>query len=332
MIEKLKSLKKDSKLASSHFEFLNKGLACHALCLLEYAGILSKLKKKQGKLFLNSIEEAKNPHLLRAALSTLVGAKVLNLKNDAYSLTPLGMSLAENVGTLMLPFVGYKNLIAKQYHLLDHPNDWEDSEINYEAIAIASINFGIHHLDPILIELVKYIRPKGTLCDLGCGTGEKLVKICNETNIHGLGIEKCPQVINQSLKYTQKNSNVEVIQGDIKNLKGIWEDVELGIISFVLHDITCEKECVNFLGSLKEHFPRMRCFIVVDIVSMSEDLPTIMPGFDYVHGLQGITPRNYRESRKVFSESGFKVINEITIPNMPNTFIWVLEPKQTILT
>jgi hypothetical protein len=70
--------------------------------------------------------------------------------------------------------------------------------------------------------------------------------------------------------------------------------------------------------------------VVVDIVSLSEKIPTIMPGFDYVHGLQGITPRNYEETLEIFERSGYRVFQEFSVPNMPNTFIWILMPNKNI--
>ena len=30
-----------------HFDFLSKGLACHALCLLKYVGLLDRMVKKE---------------------------------------------------------------------------------------------------------------------------------------------------------------------------------------------------------------------------------------------------------------------------------------------
>ncbi len=303
-------------------DFVTIGLACHALCLIEYAGVLETIKN-EGTLRESRLQKYKNHHLVRAALVTLVGAKILALTNNAYSLTDLGKILTRNIGALMLPFVGYRSLLAKQFELLDNPTSWKDSDIDYSAIALSSIEFGLQDLDPIVLDIFKTIKPKGTICDLGCGTGKKLAKIGEATNCSGLGIEKNAKVIKESEKFTSQRS--EIIRGDITNLKGIWEDVEVVMISFVYHDINPMKKCIKFLNSIHKHFPRSRCLIVIDIVSLSENLPSIMPGFDYVHGLQGITPRSYEETLETFAKANFNILREIDVPNMPNTFIWVLE-------
>ena len=98
------------------------------------------------------------------------------------------------------------------------------------------------------------------------------------------------------------------------------------MIGFVFHDINPITKSVKFLKSIHEHFPRMRCLIVIDIVSLSESFPTMLPGFDYVHGLQGITPRSYEETLEAFEKAHFKIIDEVSVPNMPNTFLWVVKP------
>lgn len=310
-----------------HFAFTAIGLACHALCLVENAGILNLLKH-EGEFRHRQLQNYRNPHLVRAALVTLVGAKVLTIANDTYSLTDLGENLARNMGTIMLPFIGYRKLLAKQLELFQNPADWKDSEIDYPAIALSSIEFGLHNLDPLLLNVFKSLQPKGTICDLGCGTGEKLVKICEALNINGLGIEKQHTVIEESKQFTKHCSQVEIIHGDIFNLKGVWEDIEIAMISFVYHDINPFNRCIKFLNSIYDHFPRLRCLVIADIVSLSETVPSIMPGFDYVHGLQGITPRSYEETIDTFAKANFKIFKEIVVPNMPNTFVWIIKQNK----
>lgn len=296
------------------------------MCLIERSGILKRLAEGE-EIELSCLDTFPNPALILVALNTLVGSRILNLKNKTYKLTKLGQRLADNISDIVLPFVGYAKLLSKQFQLLENPDISLDDDIDYQSIALASVGFGLDNLDPILLKLFENINPKGTICDLGCGTGEKLVKICSLLNIPGLGIEKSKEVIRASHEFTADNSQVEVIEGDATALEGIWEDVEVAMMSFVYHDIRSESSCESFLKSLRKHFPRLRLFVVIDIVSISEDLPTIMPGFDYVHGLQGFSPRDYESTVNTFSLGGFKNIQEIKVPNMPNTFIWALKPN-----
>ncbi|MCB1116840.1 MAG: hypothetical protein KDK71_10265, partial [Chlamydiia bacterium] len=293
------------------------------LCLLEQAGILSSLLEK-GSYGEEEIDKAPNPPLLRSALVTLVDAGILKWEDETFLLTDFGRYLGENIGTFLITFVGYRKLLAKQEVLLNHPKQWDDSEIDYQSVAVSSINFGHRFVDPILIEIVKEMHPKGTICDLGCGTAEKLVNLCAAAQTSGLGFEKDQKVVKKSKAFTKGHPEVEVIEADITKLKGIWEDVEIGFIGMVLHDFD-EEESLSFLRSLTEHFPRMRSLIIFDIVTMSKEIPTILPGFDYVHGLQGIRPRTHRENLEIFEKAGYALLKEVVVPHMPNTYIWVLK-------
>lgn len=308
-------------------EFVSIGLACHALCLIDHAGILKKMDE-MGVFNERQIFEFNNPHLIRSALITLVGAKILQLKDHGYTLSKLGKQLAKNIGLITVPLNGYRKLFSKQFQLLQNPVI-KDSDIDFGALALASIDFGVSDLDPLLLNLFGAIKPRGTICDLGCGTGERLVKICKTLNSPGLGIEKSDQAIVQGKKYTRDYSKVEIVKGDITDLKDVWEDVEIVTMSFVCHDINSFNKCSQMLHSFQNNFPRMQYLILVDIVSLSEKVPSIMPGFDYVHGLQGITPRTYEETCEVFKKAKYAISQEIPVPNMPNTFVWILKPTKS---
>src|SRR5581483_7756710 len=136
------------------------------------------------------------------ALVTLVASKALAFSNNKFFITDLGRRLKDNISTIKLPLVGYGNLLAKQLRLANDPKDWKETDIDYLAVAMSSIGFG-SDLDSILLDLFRIIKPKGTICDLGCGTREKLLKICNAINTSGLGIERDLKVIKASQKFVK---------------------------------------------------------------------------------------------------------------------------------
>lgn len=309
---------------NASIQFISSGIACHALCLLDYIGIL-KILLNDKKINKKQIKNFKNPALVQAALITLNGAKILELKNNQYFLTKLGQYVIKKISFITMPLIGYKRLFFNQFSLYDNPNSFNIKDIDFAKVALASIDFGKYDLDPLLIDLFKAIQPRGTICDLGCGTAEKLVKICQITNCHGLGIEQSKKAIQESKKFTKNNPNIEIINDSIMTLDGIWEDVTIAMISFVLHDISSNVDCAKILQSYKINFPMMKYLIVVDIVSPSDKNPANLPGFDYVHGLQGFFPRNYDETIQTFQKSGYSVEKEIAVQYMPNTYIWVLK-------
>ncbi len=308
-------------------EFVAIGMACQALCLLEQANIL-KILLDVGFFSINNFKKFKNPSLIKAAMFSLMKTNIIWYENKKYFLTDFGRHLVKKNGFITLPFIGYRKLINRQIELLKNPNSFDISEIDFEAIATSSVSFGKKDLNPLLLNVFEEINIRGTICDLGCGTGEKLIEICRNLNLPGLGIERDPKVVNKTRKHLKNFPNISIIKGNIFDLKGIWEDVTAVLISFVLHDITSRTQSEKILKSYKNHFPRMKCLIVVDIVSYSKTKPSIMPGFDYVHGLQGFIPPTYEKNLETFERAGYKILREYEVPNMPNTFIWILQPKR----
>ena len=305
----------------NYVEFVAIGLSCHGLCLLQRIGVLKKIKNT-GSIHLSDIESYNNTALIRSVFLTLTEAKVTQVKNKHYYLTELGEHLLENIGAIMLPFVGYQKLLSKQFQLVDSPQEWNLGDIDFPEVAAASTQFGKNNFNPALLKTINLLSPKRTICDLGCGSGAKLAEICKATKSQGLGIEQSFDTVKAAKQMLQKNSDLEIIQGDILSLDGIWEEVEIVMTSFVYHDIPTKKTG-TFLLSLKKHFPRFRYIIIADIVSPSEDIKSIMPGFDYVHGLQNMSPRHYKATLQTFTDADFRVVQEIYVPNMPNTYIWV---------
>lgn len=310
----------------SPIDFAFAGIACHALCLLEVAGVLKTLDR-YGSFLAERTNTFNNPPLIRAAWATLIGARIVTLKDGAYQFTPLGKQLSQNIGLLTVPLVGYRKLFEKQGELLSQPCAFLDTDIDFLGIAQASTQFCPQCIDPVLIQLLEHSGIKGTLCDLGCGLGMRLAHVCAKLGCPGLGIEQSNDTIAMSKHYTS-GADVEIVQGDITQLNGVWEDVSCVLMGFVLHDIRPLEKGLQLLQSLKKHFPRMQRFVSVDIAAFSEATLTSLPGFDYVHGLLGFSPRTYEETRALFREANYTLCHEKPIPEMPNTFVWVLEPPK----
>lgn len=309
-------------------DFVLIGLSCHALCLAHKMGILNRIHNF-GKFSDDDIDKSKNIPLAKAILNTLTASGIFKRSSREYCLTPLGESLYSRIGSITMPFAGYGQLLAKQFLLMDNPNAWNEADIDHNSIADSSVNFGENDLDPIIISIISRLNPKHTVCDLGCGSAKKLAMIARQFNVLGIGFDKSQKVVNAGRKIHKSDKRIELIQADICQLQGIWEDVEIGLVSFVMHDLHTA-EASAFLHNLHNHFPRMKHLVVADIVTYSEKVPSIMPGFDYVHGLQGILPRTYEETIKLFEDVNLDVLEEASVPNMPNTFIWTLDLQKII--
>jgi hypothetical protein len=220
-------------------------------------------------------------------------------------------------------FDGYIPLMAKQLDIAQGKVPNPSKYINGSSVALSSIQFGSDEVDPLVIEVIKGLKPKRTICDLGCGTADRLIKVCQATGLPGLGLDDDSGAFRLAARLTRDNPNISVEKGDVSHLKGIWEDVEILMQSFMLHDINPESEALRMLKSYKDHFPHCKYLIVVDIVAIEDDSSVHMPGFDYVHGLQNIEPRKYQEVVSLFQKAGYKIKKEYQV-GMPHTYLWIL--------
>lgn len=302
-------------------DFVSAGIACHAFALVDRIGILDVFKTK-GFFDLKELGHYKNPPAIKAALNSLKVADILEREHSRYFLTKLGQQLVKERGLITMLFDGYSPLMANQLDIAEGKVPEPSKYINGSSVALSSIQFG-EEVDSLIIETVKGLKPKRTICDLGCGTADRLVKVCGATGLPGLGLDDHAGTLRLASLMTKNYPQISVEKGDVSHLKGVWEDVEILMQSFMLHDIDPEVEAVQMLKSYKDHFPHFKYLIVVDIVAIEDNSQEHMPGFDYVHGLQSIEPRKYQETLSLFHKAGYKIKKEVQI-GMPNTYLWVL--------
>lgn len=309
-------------MKNDYISVLSHGVSCFAVCLLEKLNIWRKLKK--GYRYPNRLSK----HAcvaVHSALQSLLHDGIVCCKNSSYRLTPLGHEIDERMGLFLMFFDGYRQLISNQEQIC-RGNMRPDELVDGAAIAAASIKFSKNSSEPALLKEISALKPK-TVCDLGCGSGSNLAKICNKLKINGLGIDYNAESLRLSSSLFGKNSLIKFVQDDISHIQRSYPGVEALLIDFVLHDFVPEQHCVRLLNSLLNTFPDMKHLLITDIAAPSKDFPHALPGFDYVHGLLEIPTRTYPEIKRVFSKSMYKLQKEVSL-KLPNTFLWVLSPRQ----
>lgn len=313
-------------------EFINSGISCNCLVLLKELKLLNFLLDG-GSIDLTMISNPKfctNYTAAYSALITLEKTRVVKRKIDRFSLTALGYALSNYIGLITMLFDGYGLLMAEQTKIAKNKTKLPFKLIRGDSIAEASIHFGKHTVNPLISKIFSRINLRGTICDLGCGLGTRLAWLCKETKNAGLGFENDAKAIQLAKKKFKKERLVSFEKADITRLNGIWEDVTVVMQYFVFHDFLKKKDCVEKLNSYLKHFPNLKCFIYVDVVSPSKAKDQIMPGYDYVHGLLGIKTPTYEETIRLFNLSDYSIIEEQAVPDLPNTFVWILYPNRNL--
>lgn len=321
------AIKSKTELLNQALDFISFGVSCSCLALISQQHFFNTLLKNE-KIEIATLDTLKNSKAIYAAILTLSNSNILNVKNNSIQMTEFGLAVSKYVGVLNTLFIGYNDLITKQSELPTERIDDYFQFINCTMIAKSAIQYGEEWVDPILeTELNKHLI-RGTICDLGCGMCTRLIKLCELTGLKGLGIENEQNVVECAKKIVaDTNAFINVEEGDITNLSGTWEDVTTVMQNFVFHDFLPDIHCIKILNSYLKHFPNLQYFYYVDIVSPSSFNVPIFPGFDFIHGLMGKAPRSYKKTIDMFHDSKYKILKEVKIEGLPNTYLWILSPE-----
>lgn len=320
------NIKKQRSFQKESLQFIGHGIGCNCLIYLYEAGLLNQLNCNN---LLNEQEIQQHPQSIPilSALRTLIYCKAVEKENGAFKLTSLGNELCSQIGLLRVLFDGYGNLMSHHKELAAGEIEDPKKLLRGPSISNAAVQLAASAFDSLILEEFKHLKFSGTICDLGCGLGRMLLKICELTNNPGLGFDNESKVVEQAQKMLQ-NTPVSVERGNITQLNGVWEDVVILLQCHVFHDFE-SKTCVKIMNSFLGNFPNLKYFYFLDTVAASSDSIEMLPGFDYVHGLLGISPRTYEETLKMFDSSKYNVVKEVKVARLPNTFLWVLTPKST---
>ncbi|MFF8916066.1 methyltransferase domain-containing protein [Streptomyces sp. NPDC015032] len=201
------------------------------------------------------------------------------------------------------------------------------------VVAEASSRVGAQYLDETILDLVASLAPRGPLCDLGCGTGSRLLAMCTRAGQPGLGFDISAAAVDAAQRTVRDARAVgvalDIREADVARLTENRPEVDIVTQAFMTHHIAPDDHCVTVLRSYQERFPNARYLVVFDtVVSPTTSAPApelFAPGFDYIHALQGMEPRTYAAARRVFAEAGYRCLREITL-DVPNSYAWVLQP------
>ena len=325
LLLKKKTSRKSPTLKTQALDFISAGVGCNCLVALFEAGLLKRLTES-GYLEEEEIAACSNPICIDSALVTLENCKIVKKNGKVFEITEFGRALSEYIGLITIFFDGYSGLVAEQSKIVKDKGGTLEKLIKWPTVSESSIWISKKTVLPVLVEELLTMKLVGTICDLGCGHGETLSEMCLKTGSPGLGFESSKKTVSQARKRAPPGVTIQV--SDVTRLEGVWEDVVILTQAFVFHDFAPNAKCINIMNSYLDNFPNLKCFFYIDIVSASPGDGKIFPGFDYVHGLLGLRTRTYQETLEMFERSNYAVMREISIVDLPNTFLWVLTPQK----
>ena len=229
--------------------------------------------------------------------------------------------------------------LADLARLANRPPDDDDTSFVRRSprhIAEAGRDYGSRFVDRYF-EAVLNDEPFEVVCDLGCGSAERLLKIAGRRpDVRCVGVDIDAKVVGLARERVREASlegRVVVLEGDLRNLspRPEFEEVELLLSFFVGHDVWPRERCARVLRELPGLFPRVRRFLLCDTfrsdAAPSPDLPTFTLGFELTHGVMGQYIPSESEWLALFEEAGWSCVGTHAV-GIPFSAIFDLRPRR----
>jgi SAM-dependent methyltransferase len=312
-------------------------VATAALSAAHQLGILDRLAEHGQAPFGNGGDESLSDSVVRAVHRTLHWARVVEVKSDetvipgalfadAYAARGYFYWLVKGCGELfsIAPDVALTERRTGDFHRRD-----------MRAVAIGSRLIGEEEVEP-LFDRVLADPPVGKVADLGCGSGQRLVRILgNHRDARGVGVDISPEAVQlagESVESAGLTDRVTLLRGDVLDLapRPEFADVDTVTCVFMGHDFWPYDSCVRTLRRLRTAFPAARRLILCDVVRTGglpgPDTTVFTLGFEAVHALMGDYLPTLDQWQEAFRDSGWecRTVRPTTAP--PNGYLFELIP------
>lgn len=174
---------------------------------------------------------------------------------------------------------------------------------------------------PVIKDIVKRYNFK-TILDLGCGSAEFLLEICDSVERTAYGIDISIDAIAFAKEIIHKkglSDKVQVAVGDIfkvNQLKQAASNVDAITSMFVIHEFLSQGRdvVVNLLKTIKQTYPN-KYFIICELTRFAPEVlrkaPTSIAEHHLFHALSEQNLLTVEEWHSVFKEAGYKIVEEV---------------------
>lgn len=302
-------------------------------------GLLSQLNSHCAIEITEAAGDELDPGVVRHLLATLAWADIVQVKNDkavvgprfdeVYAARGYYYWMVRGCGELfsIAPEVAFrKRRTGNFFHR------------NMRAVAVGSRLIGDTEVEPLFDEILGDLAA-GTVADLGCGSGQRLLRIARrDPRIRGIGVDIALDSVDlarASVIDAGLSDRIRIVHGDVLDLPGDESFAEVDVVTcvFMGHDFWPLERCVRGLASLRRAFPRARRLLLCDVVR-TPGVPgpgtTIFTlGFELVHALMGVYLPSREEWLAAFDAAGWRLVSERAVSAPPSGILFELRPETT---
>ncbi len=151
--------------------------------------------------------------------------------------------------------------------------------------------------------------------DFGCGTGRNILilnkyALMNNFNVKFVGVDKGKIMLEKAKKKTEKFSNIEIIESDIREKIDVKEKFDIGMISFVLHGFV-QKDRNRILTNFNKLIKRNGKLYIIDYNEINVNKASFFTKFFY-RKIECPLAEDFasRDLKKMLKKYKFKIVNE----------------------
>lgn len=203
------------------------------------------------------------------------------------------------------------------------------------AVAIGSRLIGDTEVEPLFDTILDGLD-FGTVADLGCGSGQRLVRLAGaKPHLRCIGVDIDKSAVDMArelLARAQVASRVDIVEGDALHLKPSSEFAKVDVVMcvFMGHDFWPFDRCVTGLRQLRAAFPRASRLLLCDVVraprTPGAEMTIFTLGFELIHALMGVYIPTREEWLNAFHASGWQPVAEHQVAAPPAGILFELRP------
>jgi len=307
-------------------------VTCHAIAIADRVGVFDALEE-HGSLRISDWGGDRSKAPLAAVMSLLREASIVT-ESGSGVFTP-GPAFADCVSRKAL-FTWFFHASASV--LISGPDLIREviaSPPARDGALIGSTmgDLGRRHIDKALFSMVSW-RDFECVLDVGCGDASRLQRITERFGINGVGLELSEAALRAARdRLNEGSSSLALVQGDALAMdfdKALRDRVDILIMSLLAHDLLPEKRAADTLHMWKTRLPNLKRMLICETVRADEGLKGLsveVPqlGYEFLHSLMGIEVETDATWRRIFSASGWELVQTTKLDVPSNTMVYVCD-------
>ncbi len=310
-------------------------VGANVIFALDQLGVWDRLLEGPASMTALCARHNADPARLQALLGSAAVLGHVEICGETVSLTPASHDLVKNRGFFTAAVGGYSEVLREMPALTTGRKQWgKDVHRNEAMVAAAAADVGRTLMTSVEDTVLNKLR-YGSVADLGCGDGSRLIRLCQgEQPRQGIGIDISEAACNLAANRVADaglTDHIKIVCQDIFRVgnRAVFPGIDLVSSFLMLHDLfSVYQDGVEVLRALRFAFPDARYFLLADTTAYpwhrnTGPLPMFSLLFELVHAFMNV-PIHFKEVYEdAFIKAGLR-IERCEPLGAPSTWLYLL--------